>query len=40
MLPLQGAEILSLVEDLRSLNPHTQPKKKKKKKILPDEYSI
>ena len=38
MLPLQGAEILSLVEDLRSLNPHTQPKKKKK--ILPDEYSI
>ena len=30
MLPWQGAEIRSLVEDLRSLNPHSKAKKKKK----------
>ena len=32
MLPWQGAEIRSLVEDLRSLNPHSKAKKKKKRK--------
>ena len=40
MLPWQGAEIRSLVEDLRSLNPHSKAKKKKKKKKKKKSYQM